>query len=76
MTKYAKCKPYEQGERFPFRGYFNDFSEVGGSIECSGRVYECWQPYEIVDEEFNVIILLEGVPVSVRDCQFDFLEVK
>jgi len=75
MTTYAKCRQYEKGERFLFVSLDGDYSELQGSIECSAELYECWQPDCINDDEFNLVIMLNGFPVKARGCHFDFVEV-
>lgn len=66
---YAKCQEFEEGDTFPyciekFEGYYN----------CTNDLYECWQPNCLDDEEFNLVIIIQGVPVRVRGCHFDFVD--
>lgn len=67
---YAKCRDYDEGETFPYAT-----QEKEGYFPCCERLYPCWQPEEIADDEFNLVILLEGHPVKVRGCHFDFFEM-
>ena len=65
---YVKCMDYDNEDRFPYC--------VDGIIRykiCNQTLYECWQPDCIEDDEFNLVILLDGVPVLVRSCHFDFV---
>lgn len=43
-------------------------------LRCKEAKYTCYQPDEIEDEEFNMIILLEDRPIRVRGIHFDFVE--
>lgn len=69
MTTYAKCRVYREGDMFPF-------IHVGeeGELACDDSEYECWQPDELDDEEFNLVILFHGSPLRVRGCHFDFID--
>lgn len=69
MKQYAKCFPYTEGETFPF---FR-LDGIEGKYLCSGALYEKWHPQAIEDDEFNMIINLDGELVKVRSCHFDFV---
>lgn len=71
-TTYAFPIDYEEGETFPYL----DSSDQCKYHECSNTFYECWQPDELDDAEFNVIILLNSCPVRVRGMHFDFTEMR
>jgi hypothetical protein len=73
---FAKCKDYEPGETFPVLIE----TEEGGAeniqvdMDCDNRVYECWQPNCIEDSEYNLVIIVDGMPRLARGCHFDFIE--
>lgn len=71
MSFYAKCRDYEPGEAFPYLDFMGDADNCL-SFPCDDTLYECWQPDELDDSEFNLIILLKGYPVRVRGIHFDF----
>jgi hypothetical protein len=48
--------------------------EISGWQDCDETLYECWQPDSIEDDEFNLVIMLDGFPVKARGCHFDFVE--
>lgn len=70
MNKYLKCRDYYAGESFP---YMQGFSDVTGYHPCDETLYEYWLPDCIEDDQFNAIIMLNGDPVKVRTCHFDFV---
>lgn len=75
MNVYAKCRDYREGETFPFV-HTNDYLEHEVKyFTCTETLYPCWQPDELDDAEFNLVILLHGAPVLVRGIHFDFVEV-
>jgi hypothetical protein len=73
MTK-AFARDYEEGESFPYLDFMCEDTDKCLWYPCTETKYECWQPDEIEDAEFNLIILLHGFPVRVRGIHFDFIE--
>lgn len=71
-TIYAKPWDYEEGESFPYLDFMGN-SENCLYYPCSETFYECWQPDEIENDEFNLVILLHGFPVRARGIHFDFM---
>ena len=70
-TTHAICARYLEGECFPYQTPgFEQYHK------CDDTLYECWQPDCIEDDEFNLIILIEGMPVKARGIHFDFIEVE
>ena len=67
--RYIRCRDYDDDESFPFMN-----GEELGFEDCNETLYEYWQPDAIEDDEFNTFILLNGEPVKVRSCHFDFVE--
>ena len=72
MTTYAKCRDYREGESFP---YLLDDSTTCLFSPCDESLYLCWQPDKLDDEEFNLVIELNGIPVRARGIHFDFEEI-
>lgn len=67
----AKCARYDKGDLFPYHFFGKDLDVF--YCPCSEDVYQCWQPDEIENSEFNLIILLHNLPVRVRGIHFDFV---
>lgn len=68
----AICALYDPGESFPYI----DATCKGDECRfcpCDETRYEYWQPDALDDEEFNMVILLNGALVRVRGCHFDFI---
>ena len=74
MTAYAKCRDYERGESFPYKNFMYLDDDMCLFHLCDETLYECWMPHEIEDDEFNLVILLQGFPVKARGIHFDFEE--
>lgn len=72
---YAKPWNYEEGESFPYLP-FNCDSENCLYHPCDETLYEFWQPDSIENDEFCLIILLNGFPVKVISIDFDFVTKK
>ena len=70
MKQYVKCRDYDEGETFPFVRL--DGTE--GMYPCNETLYEHWLPEAIENDEFNMLILLNGEMVKVRSCHFDFIK--
>lgn len=70
-TVKARCREYEEGESFPFLE-LNDFENVHYQ-RCDETQYLCFQPDYLDNEEFNLIIILNGRTVIARSCHFDFI---
>jgi hypothetical protein len=73
MTTYAKCRDYEEAESFPYV-LGEERADKTDYYPCNETLYECWMPDQIEDDEFNIVILLQGFPVRARDIHFDFEE--
>lgn len=70
MTTYAICRDYHPCKSFPIL-----VGEKKIRFElCTDTKYECWMPDQIENDEFNLVILLDGLPCLVRSCHFDFVE--
>lgn len=77
MTTYAKCARYDEGDSFAYVHKTAEYSEDQYDYyECDETLYECWQPDALDNDEFNVVIILECVPVLVQGINFDFIEVE
>jgi hypothetical protein len=71
MTTFAMCRDYYEGETFPHSPVGEDCSYH----PCSDKLYECWQPDCIEDDEFNLVIMLDNKPVLARGIHFDFIDL-
>ena len=69
MKQYARCKPHDEGDRFPY--VFLNGSQ--STHPCHRGLHEQWMPEAIQDDEFNMVILLNDELVKVRSCHFDFV---
>jgi hypothetical protein len=74
MTTYAKCKDYNEGEAFPYIELDNN--EHVHFRSCDNTMYHCYQPDQLDDEEFNLILLLDQRLVRARSSHFDFTNNK
>jgi hypothetical protein len=70
MKQYVRCRDYEEGDSFPFE----KLNGIGGFYPCSPVLYEHWLPEAIEDDEFAMVIDLEGELVKVIATHFDFVE--
>lgn len=68
MKSFAQCFDYEEGESFPYIRL--DGKE--GMQPCSDILYEYWMPEAIENDEFNMLILLDGEMVKARCVHFNF----
>jgi hypothetical protein len=69
---FAQCADWYHLEKFP---YFElDSPEKEYFKTCNKELYQCFQPEIWDDKEFNLLIILDGRPVRVRSCHFDFYD--